>query len=232
MLEYIERHKHAIPSLDKDQFIKVMYYKGLCYANLRKYENALEFLDACIKSHLDSSYLYQCRMLRGYIYTVTSRLRLAEAEFLNLLNEGYQSARIYAAVAHVEYHLKKVSAAVRHLQKALHIDPDNINALNSMSYILADNNVKLPFALEYIEKVLNLEPENAAYLDTYGYVLMKLRRFSEAKRVFRYALTISNHPDIKSIMILSKSKSKSRSAWCRLFFFHGACMFFSYFCVS
>lgn len=197
VLEYLESNKHVIPSLDKDQFTKVLYYKGLCYANLKKYENALEFLDACIKSNLDSSYLYQCRMLKGYMYTITNRLRLAEVEFLSLLNEGYQSARIYAAAAHVKYQLKKVSAAVRYLQKALHIDPDNINALNSMSYILADNNIKLSFALEYIGRVLHLEPQNAAYLDTYGYVLIKLRRFPEAKRVLKYALTISDHPEIK-----------------------------------
>ncbi len=196
-LKYIERNKRVIPSLAADQFVKVLYYQGLCYANLKKYQKALEFLDSCVKSNLDSSYIYQCRMLRGYIYTITNRLRLAEAEFLGLLNEGYESARIYAAVAHVEYQLKKVSAAVRHLQKALHIDPDNINALNSMSYILADNNVKLSFALEYIEKVLQAEPQNAAYLDTYGYVLIKLRRFSEAKRILKYALTISDHPQIK-----------------------------------
>lgn len=197
ILSYIDSNKHMLASLDHDQFTKVIYYQGLCYANIKKYERAIECFNICINSNLSVAYVYQCRMLRGYIYTITGKLRLAEAEFTELINEGYESARAYAAAAHIAYQLQRTSVAVRYLQKALHIDPDNVNALNSMSYILADNNVKLSYALSSIEKVLRKYPKTPAYLDTYGFVLIKLRRFADAKRVLQYAVTLSDHPDIK-----------------------------------
>ncbi len=192
-LEYME----SIASENtNDHSTKIQYYKAICHTNLRHYEKALHLFDLVLASKLGFVYVYQCKMIKGYIYTVTKKSRLAELEFYDLLQSGYESTRVYAAIGHVYYAQGKTSQAVQYLQKALEMNPDNPTALNSMSYIFAENNIKLNVAAEYILRALNKAPENPSYLDTYGVVLCKMGKFDEAKRVLDQAYKISKDPAI------------------------------------
>lgn len=187
---------------------KIQYYKALCYTNLKIYDTALNLFDFVLSSKLGFIYVYQCKMIRGYIYTITEKLRLAELEFLDLIKNGYESTRVYAAVGHVAYVQGKASQAVHLVQKALKLNPDSPTALNSMSYILAENNVKLDLALQYIGKALTKYPENPSYLDTLGLVFCRLGKFKDARRVLNKARRLSNDPVILKHYKLAEEKKK------------------------
>ena len=53
-------------------------------------------------------------------------------------------------------------------------DPKDVNALNALGYMLAEQNIRLQEARGYIEQALSLKPELAAILDSMGWVLYRL----------------------------------------------------------
>ena len=59
-------------------------------------------------------------------------------------------------------------------------DPFNADAMNSLSYMLAEHNERLPDAVDLAERALKIEPGNPAYLDTLGWALFKQGRAEDA----------------------------------------------------
>lgn len=74
----------------------------------------------------------------------------------------------------------RVADAERELRKLLDADPLDADALNSLSYLLADHGQRLPEAVELAQRALKVEPENPAYLDTLGWALFKQGKTAEA----------------------------------------------------
>jgi len=163
------------------------YYLGLCYARLGKYDEALLYLEQVVSSDLGFAHNYQCRMLVGFIYAETERFRMAAWEFQRLLKDGFQSAKVHAALAHVLMHEKNLEESLNQLEKALKIEPDNVGALNSMGFVLAEMDTRLGQALLYCQRAVKTSPRNAAYLDSLGWVYFKMGRKKEAVDTLRKA---------------------------------------------
>ncbi len=173
---------------DAEKHPEISYYLGLCYTHLERYDEALLYLEQVITSEMGFAYVYQSRMIVGYIYAVTERYRLAEFEFSRLVDDGYESAKVYAALGYVLYAQDNVAGAVANLQKALKMDPHNATALNSLGYVMAENEIKLDVAEDYCRRALAIKPDYPAYLDSLGWVQYKLGKVKEARDVLRKAL--------------------------------------------
>ena len=76
--------------------------------------------------------------------------------------------------------------------------PDDVNALNSLGYTLADRTTRYKEALELIDRARVAAPGNAAIIDSYGWVLFRLGRNAEALDHLRHAFTLQKDPDIAS----------------------------------
>ena len=61
---------------------------------------------------------------------------------------------------------------------------------NSLGYIFADHNHRLPDALRYIQKAVELDPKNGAIADSSAWVLFKLKRYEEAKKEILRAIEL------------------------------------------
>ncbi len=145
------------------------YYLGLCYTQLGRYDEALLHLEQVVTSDLDFLHVYQCRMVLAYIYSVTRRYRLAELELKQLLSDGYESTRVYAALGYNAYRQKRMDESVEYLRKALDLDPENATALNSLGFILADERIDSAEGLALCRRAVALNPQNPAYLDSLGW---------------------------------------------------------------
>ena len=167
------------------------YNLGLCYTRLKKYDEALLYLEQVVTSDLGFAQVYQSRMLLGYIYAETQRLRLASFEFRKLLEDGYESAKVYAALAHVLFLDKKLDDSLDCLEKALKLDPDNMSALNSAGYVLAEREIRLNMAFLYCSRAVKAYPENPVYLDSLGWVLFKMGNKKGAVGVLRKAILLA-----------------------------------------
>ena len=168
------------------------YYIGLCYTHLDKHDEALLYLEQVVNSDIGFLHIYQSRMIMGYIYAVTGRYRLAEFEFNRLLEDGYESAKVYAALAYVVYEQGKTAPAIANLERALKIDPNNANALNSMGFILAENNIQIPMALTYCNHAVMRKPENPAYLDSFALALRRAGELQRSKETYERAIRLSS----------------------------------------
>jgi tetratricopeptide (TPR) repeat protein len=181
--------------VDPREHPELSYYLGLCYTNLGRFDEAVLYLEQVVTGDNDFSHIYQGRMLLGYIYTVTDRHRLAEFEFSRLLEEGFESAKVHAALAHVQYAQGKTSTSIAQLEKALEIDPENATALNSIGYIMADNGIRLQASLSYCKKAVERDPENPAYLDSLGWTYFKLGNAADARDYLRRAHELAPEND-------------------------------------
>lgn len=185
--------------VDESEQAMLSYYLGLCYTHLGKHDEALLYLEQVVLSDIGFLQVYQSRMIMGYIYAITERYRLAEFELNRLLEDGYESAKVYAALAYAVYAQKKTAPAIANLEKALRIDPGNTNAMNSLGYILAENRIQLDAAFEYCRRAVARYPENAAYLDSLALVHRRLGNLQESKELYEKAVRLSNgQPDIVS----------------------------------
>jgi tetratricopeptide (TPR) repeat protein len=83
-------------------------------------------------------------------------------------------------IAHVYEGGGRLGDAEKELRTLMAEDPLNADAMNSLSYMLAEHNVRLPEAVELAQRALQVEPGNPAYLDTLGWALFRQGRTDEA----------------------------------------------------
>ena len=76
-------------------------------------------------------------------------------------------------------------------EKALSIDRHYPNALNSLGFIYADEDIDADKALQYCREAVSLRPGHAPYLDSLGWALYKKGNFADARKQLRAALDLS-----------------------------------------
>ncbi|HEX6162594.1 MAG TPA: tetratricopeptide repeat protein, partial [Vicinamibacterales bacterium] len=74
----------------------------------------------------------------------------------------------------------RLGDAEKELRRLIADDPLNADAMNSLSYMFAEHNERLPEAVDLAQRALKVEPGNPAYLDTLGWALFKQGKFDEA----------------------------------------------------
>ena len=170
---------------------ELAYYLGLTLTQLERFEEGLLYLEQVVSMHNSFLHIFQARMILGYIYSITGRFPLAEFEFNKLLEMGMESVQIYASLAYIYCRQKNVDRSVDLLEKALSLDPDYPNALNSLGFIYADEDIDPQKALEYCKKAVLLRPDHAPYLDSLGWALYKCGNLAEARNQLRMALDLA-----------------------------------------
>ncbi|MGP1459710.1 MAG: tetratricopeptide repeat protein [Treponema sp.] len=166
---------------------EVSYYLGLCYVKLRRYEDALLYLEPVVTSGAKQSRVLQCRFILALIYTLTGRKRLASFEFDKLLEAGYKLSSVYASIAHIAWEEGQIDRCIECYEKSLELDPKNVTSMNGLGYVLACEEKDLTRALSYCKKAVASAPDSAACLDSLGWVYYKLGIREDAKKYLEMA---------------------------------------------
>ena len=177
----------GVPEDSSIDNIELAYYIGLCYAKLERYDDALLYLEQVVTSSTNINRTLQCRFLLSVIYALSGRRRLADFELNKLLETGYKTASVYAAIAFVSWEQKDTDKCLEYYRKSLDLDPENATALNGLGYVLASNDKDLTQALGYCKKAVDYNPESAACLDSLGLVYYKLGLYKEARKYLTMA---------------------------------------------
>lgn len=114
----------------------------------------------------------------------------------------------------------RLPEAERELRKLMAEDPLDADAMNSLSYMLAEHGQKLPEAVELAQRALTIEPGNPAYLDTLGWALFKQGKTAEAAASLSKAAAVltgnsviqDHHGDV---LAKTGKKSDAIAAWQR-----------------
>lgn len=167
--------------------IDLAYYVGLSYARLKRYDEALLYLEQVVTSGQDVKRIYQCRMTLAVIYTKTDRPRLADYELKKLTESGYQTPEVLVALAYTAWVQGNKEESIELYEKVLVVAPENTTALNGLGYVLACLDRDLTRALSLCKKAVDMNPENPAFLDSLGWVYYKLGLMKEAKNYIKRA---------------------------------------------
>lgn len=170
----------GLPSSTQADKMEIAYYLGLCYSKLQKYDEALVYLESVVTSGGKLERVLQCRFLLAVIYAVSGRKRLADFELNKLLETGYMTASVYAAIAFVAWEQSDTEKCLSYYEKSLQEDKDNITSLNGLGYVLACEDKDLTKALSLCKKAVEGAPNSAACLDSLGWVYYKLGLYNDA----------------------------------------------------
>ncbi len=170
----------SLPSDAVVDKIEVSYYLGLCYTKLQRYDDALLFLEQVVTSGTQLDRVLQCRFLLAIIYALSGRKRLADFELNKLLETGYMTASVYAAIAFVAWEQNDTEKCLEYYEKSLKQDADNITSLNGLGYVLACEEKDLTKALSLCKKAVQSAPKSAACLDSLGWVYYKMGLYDDA----------------------------------------------------
>jgi tetratricopeptide (TPR) repeat protein len=177
-------------TLDPQSNIDYAYYYGLSLTRIGKYEEALFFLEQVVSARQSFLHEFQCRMILGYIYTVTGRYHLADYEFRKTLRSGMESRQIYSSLGHVSYRLKRLDDSIMYLKKSLNLDPEYPTALNSLGFIYAEEEIDKKKGFDLCRKAVTLKPDNPTYLDSLGWASYKLGDTGLAREFLKKALDL------------------------------------------
>ena len=196
----------ALPSETSADRIEIAYYLGLCYAKLEKYDDARLFLEQVVTSGADIERVWQCRFILAVIYVISGRRRLADFELNKLLETGYMTSSVYAAIAFVAWQQQDVNKCIEYYEKSLKTDDENISSLNGLGYVLACQEKDLTRALSLCKQAVKIAPKSAACLDSLGWVYYKMGLYKDALQYLNDAeqiapdnVEIANH--IKSVRL-------------------------------
>ncbi|MBR5932951.1 MAG: tetratricopeptide repeat protein [Treponema sp.] len=191
--------------------IELAYFIGLCHTKLQRYDDALLYLEQVVTSGKNIDRVLQCRFLLAVIYAISGRRRLANFELEKLLETGYKTASVYAAIAFVSWEQKDTERCLDYYKKSLESDSENISALNGLGYVLATQDKDLTQALGFCKKAVEYSPDSGACLDSLGYVYYKLGLFKEAKKYLQKAeKKLPDSEEIKEHLRLLKEVEQKR----------------------
>jgi tetratricopeptide (TPR) repeat protein len=136
--------------------------------NLQKiagnYNKAIEYIDNCIKLAADNQ-------------EWKIQFQQAKADLLN---------KLFLATMDNTY-LKR---AIEEYESIVQKEPNNVQILNNLAYMLVDHDLDNEKALQYAQRAYKGMPNNPAVLDTYGYVLLKNGKFKEADEFLQRAVQL------------------------------------------
>ncbi len=87
--------------------------------------------------------------------------------------------------------LKNPQAAIKDLRAANDLEPDNPLLLNSLGYILADNNVDLDEARKLLEKAVQMRPQSGETIDSLGWLMFRQGEYEEAIDRLEFAMMLA-----------------------------------------
>lgn len=171
--------------------LDMAYLLGLCHSRLEHWDEALLYLEQVVTGESDLMRLYQCRLALAYVYSLTSRHRLAEYELNRLLELGFESPQVYSFMGYAAWAQGQPDEAVRLYGKALALDAESATALNGLGYVLACEGKDGARALTYCRKAVDKRPNNPAYLDSLAWAYYRLGFLEEARDYVQRALDLA-----------------------------------------
>lgn len=163
--EYIKAKLDLNRALKYDpQNFKAYYFLSLIAAQENKFDKEVEYLTKAIKLKGDDPDLY---FERGLTYQILENYNAALADIDKAISMNHDEPDYYSAKAMVLFHGKGLEGeAFRILNKALALDPENINAYYDIAALFAarDDQKSLDSALTIYSWILS---KDSAHTDVY-----------------------------------------------------------------
>lgn len=155
--------------------------------------------------------------LHGQTLTTHNYLMHAEQVLSDGLINFPNSTRLLFARAMLNNERQRLPATERDLRQILKQDSNNVAALNSLGYILADRTQRYSEAYELLEKALRLKPDDAAIIDSMGWLYYRTGKYPEALNLLRQAYEASPNAEIGAhlgeVLWVIGDQEEARRVW-------------------
>lgn len=173
---------------------------AICYYNLANYDRAAEFLDQLLEKYPD--YLEAGAVVSLRIFCLIQEGHYKEAETLlkERLHKFPEDTTLLALSAHIEEKRENFRKAIETHRRIVDLDPENVNSLNSIGYLLAlhGSQEEQQEAMLALKKALENKPDHPAYLDSFGVFLARKGLQDQARKALMKAL--KKAPDNSEIL--------------------------------
>jgi tetratricopeptide (TPR) repeat protein len=137
-------------------------------------------------------------LLHGQALIKHDHLAQADAVLSEGISAFSNSTRLLFARAMLSNERDRLSATERDLRRILKLQPDDVEALNSLGYILADRTQRFSEARVLIEKALHLRPDDAAIIDSMGWLHYRTGNYTAALEYLRNAYAAAPNAEISA----------------------------------
>lgn len=155
--------------------------------------------------------------LHGQTLITHNYLMHAEQVLSDGLINFPNSTRLLFARAMLNNERQRLPATERDLRQILKQDSNNVAALNSLGYILADRTQRYSEAYELLEKALRLKPDDAAIIDSMGWLYYRTGKYPEALNLLRQAYEASPNAEIGAhlgeVLWVIGDQEEARRVW-------------------
>jgi tetratricopeptide (TPR) repeat protein len=180
---------------------QLLYLKGKAEYLMGDIQGAEETFAAVLDLKSDpSNYGPSAWVGRGLCAEAQNKSKQAEEAFKQALGENKETAGAFLGRADAFEGLQAFARSAEDLEKAIELEPENANALNSLSWLYAE---KLPTpenltrAIQYGERAIKSQVEffwRCNYLDTLGWACYKAGKYGEAVKYIIEALNSLPEP--------------------------------------
>ncbi len=191
------KYGHALEKLLKAEELdrenpEVLYNLGVTFSRMGDYQRAVEYLRRV--KELPSSFVDLLTVNRLLAYALIMQNGFSDAH--EVIDESLQLSAVDTTMLNMKGYLfekeGKLEGAADIFQAILDVDPENMNANNSLAYVLARmKKGDHSRALECAKKAFNAKPANPAYCDTLGFVYMVRGQPDSAKKYLKKALSMA-----------------------------------------
>ncbi len=173
----------------------------------------------------------QLHALRAQLPDQGKRLYQVEGEILRAAGRSEEAMQVIGAA--LETYPEDIDLLYQHaitadslglmevfetdLRAILERDPNNVDALNTLGYTLADRTDRFEEAYVYIQRALAQSPQNNAILDSMGWVLYRLGNHKEALKYLRRSLEIKQDHEVAAhlgeVLWVSGERAEAINVW-------------------
>jgi tetratricopeptide (TPR) repeat protein len=160
----------------------------------------------------ESLYLLHSQALIKHSYLVEGEKVLNDA-----LAAIPDSSKLLYARAMLYIQRNQRGDAERDLRHILQFEPDNAVALNSLGYMLTDDNQRYREAEELLTKAHHLKPDDPVIIDSLGWLHYRQGNYIDAIRELRQAYTSYQEPAVAAhlgeVLWVTGAQEEARSIW-------------------
>ncbi len=160
----------------------------------KRYDDAIEVL-----SHAQPSDLPEKKQLilsTVEVYNLSGRyqdsMKMLDESIAQMPNE----IELYYARSIVADRLDKLDIAENDLKTILTLQPNHLDALNALGYLLANKTKRYDEAQAYLSQALKLSPNNASVLDSLGWLYYKRGDYNKSVETLKQAAEIMPDAEI------------------------------------
>ncbi len=170
----------------------------LALAQKNRHDDAIEMLEGWLASQLEkkvnSEITSWCRTMIVQVLELQGRYNKAVRRAKKYLSEESKNHELLSTYSNCLAQLGRDKQAMKALEKAYELKPDNVSLNNNLGYMYADRGVCLKKAEQMIRKALSERQDELSFLDSLGWVLYKQGEFSTAAETFLKVFRLMKEP--------------------------------------